>query len=238
MHAILFVIVQAFANLIQAISGFAGGPLAMPPSMQLVGVNTAKCVITFIFFISTTVLTVQYRTYINKKQVVKMTLIMLIGFLPGMWLFDKLPTTIIMIVYAILVIFIGIWKYVKPASVGLNGPLGYIALIVAGAMQGMFTSGGPFAVIYASSALKDKNEFRASLSAVWAMLNLYMTIRMYQGGLFTPEAIRLSAYSIVPVFLAIFAGNRISQLLNQKTFHKIVCVLLIISGSLLLINTL
>ena len=36
------------ANIIQAVTGFAGGPLAMPPSIALVGVNDAKAAITLI----------------------------------------------------------------------------------------------------------------------------------------------------------------------------------------------
>ena len=42
MKLLLFILIQVFANIIQAITGFAGGPLAMPPSMALVGVIPAK----------------------------------------------------------------------------------------------------------------------------------------------------------------------------------------------------
>lgn len=238
MKTLLFILVQVFANIIQTISGFAGGPLALPPSMQLVGVSTAKSIITFIFLLSTATVAIQYRKHINWKQVAKMLLVMLIGFLPGIWLFNNMPSTLIMIVYGIIVMLIGVWKLIKPNSDGMKGPLGYVALISSGAMQGMFTSGGPFAVIYASSAIKDKHEFRATLSTVWAVLNLYLTFNMYQQGMYDGTAIRLSLYSIIPVFVAIQIGNKISHKINQKTFHKMVCTLLIISGGLLLINAL
>ena len=42
---ILFFLILFGANLIQAITGFAGTLLAMPPSMQLLGVDVAKSVL-------------------------------------------------------------------------------------------------------------------------------------------------------------------------------------------------
>ena len=42
---ILFFLILFGANLIQAITGFAGTLLAMPPSMQLLGVDEAKSVL-------------------------------------------------------------------------------------------------------------------------------------------------------------------------------------------------
>ena len=42
---ILFVLVQFFANFVQAVTGFGGGPISMPPSMALVGVAEAKAAI-------------------------------------------------------------------------------------------------------------------------------------------------------------------------------------------------
>ncbi len=39
---ILFLLVVFFTNIIQGITGFAGTMLAMPPSVMLVGFDTAK----------------------------------------------------------------------------------------------------------------------------------------------------------------------------------------------------
>ena len=65
---ILFVLIQVAANIIQAITGFAGGPLAMPSSIALVGVNDAKAAITLILWIATMVVTLQNLKNINWKK--------------------------------------------------------------------------------------------------------------------------------------------------------------------------
>ncbi|MBR6503796.1 MAG: sulfite exporter TauE/SafE family protein [Firmicutes bacterium] len=238
MKLLLFILIQVFANIIQAITGFAGGPLAMPPSMALVGVIPAKSSLSLIFLVSTGVVAFQNRRHINPKKLGTMLFFMAFGFLPGLWLFAHMEATMIMIIYGIVVTLIGIWKLWRPQVSGNGSRWGYLALILSGITQGMFTSGGPFAVIYASSAMKDKDEFRATLSAVWAILNLYMVIDMYFRGMYPPYNIKLGLVSILPVFAAIWIGNRINKKLDAAAFMKLVFILLIVSGILLIINAL
>ena len=76
---ILFVLIQMAANIIQAVTGFAGGPLAMPPSIALVGVNDAKASITLILWFATAYMTVRCIKDINWKQ-----LGIIISFMPAL----------------------------------------------------------------------------------------------------------------------------------------------------------
>lgn len=235
---ILFVLIQMAANIIQAVTGFAGGPLAMPPSIALVGINDAKAAITLILWIATTVVTVQNIKYINWKQLGIMLAFMIVGMLGGLWLFDVLPVNTLMLVYGIIVVLIGLKKLLLPSNKKMPVPWNYAALLMAGVMQGMFTSGGPFLVLYAADAIKEKKEFRATVSTIWTVLNIYMIFKMFRGGMYTSYVCGLSAASILPVFLGIFIGNRINKKINQQAFLKLVYVLLIISGGLLVFNAL
>lgn len=233
---ILFVIVQVCANIIQAITGFAGGPLAMPPSIALVGVNDAKAAITLILWIATLIVTVQSIKLINWKKLGIMLFFMFIGMSAGLMLFNYLPTTILMIAYGLVVMAIGIKKLFFPSDRKMMPPWNYGALVLAGVMQGMFTSGGPFLVLYAADAMPDKREFRATVSTIWTVLNIFMIVNMAHDGMYTTYSLGLAGASILPVFLAIFVGNRINKKINQASFLKLVYVLLIASGGLLLLN--
>ena len=236
LREILFVFIQVAANIIQAVTGFAGGPLAMPPSIALVGVNDAKAAITLILWIATLVVTVQNLKYINWKKLGIMLFFMIIGMFAGLWLFDILPVKILMIAYGIVVVLIGAKKLLLPSKKKLPVPWNYGALLLAGVMQGMFTSGGPFLVLYAADAMEDKREFRATVSTIWTVLNIYMIGSMYKNGMYTSYSFGLAAASIVPVFLAIYIGNRINKKINQAAFLKLVYILLTVSGGLLLWN--
>lgn len=236
MKEILFIIIQVIANTIQTITGFAGGPIAMPPSMALVGVGNAKAAITMILWLVTIIVTVQNLKYINPKKLGIMLFFMILGMIPGIWLFDRLPTKILMIVYGLIVVAIGVDKLLRKNSKDLKTPYSYIALLMSGVMQGMFTSGGPFLALYATTAMKDKKEFRATVSSIWAVLNIYLMWNMFRQGMYTGYVMKLAGMSILPVFAAIWIGNKISHKIKQETFLKLVYVLLIVSGGILLLN--
>jgi len=234
MKEVLFVLIQVIANIVQAVTGFAGGPIAIPPSMALVGVENAKASITLILLIVTAIVTVQNIKYINVKKLGIMLAFMIIGMIPGVWLFDILPTKILMIIYGTIVVLIGIKKLVSRNSKDLKAPWNYIALFFAGLMQGMFTSGGPFIALYATSAIKDKKEFRATVTPVWTVLNIFLVYKMWASGFYTGYVMKITGYSLIPVFGAILIGNKINHKIDQKAFLKLVYVLLIVSGATLL----
>ena len=234
MRELLFVLIQVVANIIQAITGFAGGPIAIPPSMALVGVGNAKAAITMLLWFVTMIVTIQNLKYIHLKQLGIMLAFMIAGMIPGVWLFDRLPTKALMIIYGVIVVLIGLDKLFRTNSQELKKPWNYVALLFAGVMQGMFTSGGPFLALYATTAMKDKKEFRATVSSIWAVLNIYLMFNMFRSGMYTGYVLKLTGFSMIPVFAAIWIGNRINHRIDQKTFLKLVYVLLMISGGTLL----
>lgn len=236
MKTFLFVLILTLTNIVQAITGFAGGPIAMPPSMAVVGASDAKAAITLIFWFSSMFVTVRNFKDINFKKLGIMVGGMAVGVIAGMWMFDALPLTILMLIYGIVVVLIGLKKLVFPSTKEIAKPLRYASLLLSGLMQGMFTSGGPFLALYSTAEIKDKRTFRATVSTVWSVLNVYMVLSMYRKGMYTPYSIKLVAYSIVPVIGAIALGNYLNKRMKQETFLKLVYVLLIISGSLLIFN--
>lgn len=236
MNSFLFVVVITLANIIQGITGFAGAPIAMPPCIALVGISDAKAAITFIFWVTSIAVTLRNLKDIDWKHLGIILSFMFVGVLGGMWMFSHLPLNILMLLYGIVIIGIGIKKLFVKNSQKLPKPVYYIVLLLAGLMQGLFTSGGPFLAIYSAENIKDKKVFRPTVTTVWTALNTYMVISMYQKGMYTASSWKLVLYSIIPVFGAIYLGKYLNTKMKQETFLKIVYCLLILSGSLLIYN--
>ncbi len=235
-RTVLFVLVQLFSNFVQAVTGFGGGPIAMPPSMALVGVSEAKAAVTCILWVTCIIISVRQIKNIDRKHLGIILGCMIPGVFAGMWLFSILPLNILMLIYGIIVVLIGGWKLFFPTKSDLPHPARIAALILSGLMQGMFTSGGPFLVIYAVSAIPDKNRFRATVSTVWAVINTYMVARMAVGGMYSNGEYKLVLYSLIPVAIAIIVGKKVADRLNREMFLKVVYALLMISGALLIYN--
>ena len=230
MRNILFLIILFTANVIQAITGFAGTLLAMPLSMMLIGVHEAKVILNIMAVLSCLILASKSRKHIQPKILLNIIAWMAVGMVFGIWIFEHLSLNILLPFYAIMIILIALKKLLiknenKMSKWMLNG-----VLLAAGIIHGMFVAGGALLVVYASTVLKNKENFRATVAAVWVVLNTGLMISDFVQGYMTPGVIKMAGISILPLLLAIYVGNKIHERIDQKVFMKITYALLLASG--------
>lgn len=233
----LLLLVILLANTVESITGFAGTLLAMPFAILLIGADDAKVVMNMVAILLAVSIVFQNRKFINWRQTGKIILFMLIGMVAGIVLYDLLPLGFLLKAYGVMIILVALKNLFLPSGEdkALPGWAGILILVGAGIIHGMFVSGGALLVIYATAALKDKHEFRATLEPVWIVLNLVMLVQQALSGLYTPQNVLLILLSIPPLLLANFLGNKIHKRIDQATFLKLANVLLIVAGGSLLI---
>ena len=118
----------------------------------------------------------------------------------------------------------------------------YALLIAAGVVHGMYVCGGPLLIIYATKKLKNKDEFRSTLSMVWVVLNGVNLVRDIIAGNFVMVGggiIETIAAMVMPVFVlfgAIAFGNILAKRMNKRVFMIITYVLMAISATSLILN--
>lgn len=236
-HEILFLLIVFIANIFEAMTGFAGTLLAMPASMLLIGINEAKTILNILALTACSYIAFANFKYINKKEFLKITLFMTFGLFLGMILFQKLTINYLLNIYAVIIILIALKNmFIKKVIIKMPVFVMVIIIILAGVIHGMFLSGGSLLVIYAMTALKDKSEFRATLAAIWVVLDIGMIINQVRLGYVTPDILMLTSISLIPLIGAIAIGNFLHKYIKQEMFLKITYILLLISGVSLLIN--
>lgn len=234
MKECIFILVVFFANVVEGITGFAGTMLAMPVSMRLLGVNEAKIVLNIVAIIVSLSIAVRNYRDIDWKQVLKISLFMVIGMMGGMYLFSILPVKILETIYGVLIIMVALrGLFIKKEMKLPQGAMIYVILL-AGVIHGMFLSGGALLVIYAVIALRDKAVIRATLAPVWIILNIIMLIKDFTAGVITGDILCLAGYCIFPVILALILGEIFHKRINQTFFVRLTYILLIFSGGFLL----
>ncbi len=257
---IVFYVVILLTNVIQCITGFAGTVLAMPFSLRLVGYDVAKPLLNILgLAASIWVLIFNYKK-VNVKELIKIVLIMVVGIVAGYFLMkyvtiDKKTLYIVLGVIVLVFSVIGILKTFvfekraqKRKEQNLESPqepkkwltickviIGYLILAVAGLVHGMYVCGGPLLVVYASSRLKDKDEFRATLSASWIVLNSIILVQDCVNGLMTVDKLPALGICLVVLIGALVIGNLIVKRMNKTFFMILTYVLMVISGVSLLI---
>ena len=246
---ILFLIIVFVSNVIQSITGFAGTVLAMPFSIMLVGYGAAKPILNVLgIVVSLGIVSINHKA-LNKKEFAKIIGVMLVGMVGGIFitryfsvssfLLYKLLGSIV-IIFMIIGCYHSFSKKYKEKQQGerkeKTNAWSYFVLVLAGIVHGMFVCGGPLLVVYASENIKGRDEFRVTISAVWAVLNSIILFSDIRAGYFNPRLLLLTGISIAILFAALAVGNLIFRHINKRWFMIITYVLMGISGLSLLIK--
>ena len=231
MKEIIFLFVLFVANVIQAITGFAGTVLAMPPSIYLLGMDNAKVVLNVMALLSGLMIAVMSYHHMNKKEVIKICVCMFAGMAIGIQICKTVPSEqILLIIYGVIILLIAGKNLLCHRQRTLPKALLLVILLLAGVIHGMFVSGGALLVVYAAQVLKEKEEFRATLAPVWVVLNSILLVSQVRQGVFTEGNIRLILISIIPLFMATWLGKKLVKKVSQKVFLNLTYVFLLVSG--------
>lgn len=241
---IIFLIVVLVTNIIQGITGFAGTVLAMPVSVMLVGFETAKPILNVLGILAGVYVVATSYKSIDKKEFKKTVCVMLVGIVAGVFLkslFTGNPSLLYKILgtVVILVGLSGVFKlFIKKGGEEKpqNSLISYSLLISSGIVHGMFVCGGPLLVSYLTGRLKDKQSFRATISAVWVVLNTIIMLDDIKSGYFNSELLLLLGFSCIFLFWGMVIGNILYKKMSRELFMKITYVLLVISGVSLFIK--
>lgn len=111
-------------------------------------------------------------------------------------------------------------------------------LVLAGLVHGVFATGGPLAVYVLGRALVDKGRFRATLSALWILLNLLLLASYARAGDLDGASLRLSAALVPSLLLGGLLGQRLHERVPLHRFRLGVFVVLLLAGISLLLRAL
>ncbi|MBP1744556.1 MAG: hypothetical protein H6Q58_1534 [Firmicutes bacterium] len=235
----LFGFVVLVTHFLEGITGFGCTVLALPFCVMLVGVKTAVPVLTVLSLMLSS-----YIVFIDYKNIVWKSYLRIISFvglgLPiGMLLFSFLPEDILrkilgafMILVAARGIYFAFNEKAKVKEIG-NRMLNFI-LFLGGIIHGAFSAGGPFVVIYATQALKNKSNFRATLSTLWVTLNSVIIIKIVLSGAFTPAAVTTLGWSVPFLIAGMLLGNWAHKRIDDRIFTKVVFLVLLVAGFFML----
>ena len=237
-----FLAVVFFSNIIQCVTGFAGTVLAMPFSVMLVGIDVARPILNIMGIAASVGVVAKNHRAIDRKEFLTILGVTLPGMLLGAFLKNRLAGygSVLFRILGVLVILFALMNFVsfllKKDFAEKSKALGYAFLIAGGVVHGLFVCGGPLIVSYASVKLKETDAFRATLSAVWIVLNTILMVTDAVTGSFNGEILLLTAVCLTVLFGAILIGNRVAAKMSKKAFLLLTYALMVISGVSLLVK--
>lgn len=236
-YFLIFIILFA-AYTVEGLAGFGGAVIAIPFLSILLGLHNAVTLLLLISCLFGIYILLRKRRNVDWKQYVKIISLMALGLPVGILLGQYLPQNVLKIalgMFTITAAIKGLW-FDRGEKVRSKFLL-HLCLAGGGVLQGVFASGGPLVIIYAKSAIRDKNTFRATLFLVWLTLNVtLLSQKMITGQLG-------DIGGVIGVALAawgsgILVGTAICRKTSAMQFEKIVYWILLAAGSIILCQTL
>jgi uncharacterized membrane protein YfcA len=123
------------------------------------------------------------------------------------------------------------------APPALSAPVAAASLVGAGVVHGLFACGGPMLVYVVGRELADKARFRATLSAVWLLLNLVLLVTYAVSGTLDAGTLRASATMLVSLVVGLVVGEQLHRRLPERAFRIAVFALLLFAGGALLVRS-
>jgi uncharacterized protein len=166
---------------------------------------------------------------------------MLVGGCVGLALFAFQDSNGLQLIFGVVVLALAAMELWRLRGNVVDKPLPswltVVILLAAGVIHGLFASGGPLAVYAVSRQLQIKAQFRATLCALWVLLNLGLLVAYISTGIATKETAVTSAVLVVSVVGGIVVGEWVHKILKGKWFRGSVFVLLAFGALALIART-
>ena len=246
-HILLSGLVVFLSFTIEVVTGFGGTVTAVSFITALLGMHTGVVVLTVIAMIPQLSVVIRNRKMIDWKNYLIIVGLMFPFLFVGRALQSMADTAVLKRILACFIILVALFRIVKfiiesrhEESNETDEPVhvrwySYLALGGAGVVHGMFSSGGPLAIIYTSSSVKEKDSFRSTMCLLWITLNIILVVSYLADGSITADTGR-TVLCLIPFLAAgIIAGNIIVSRVNEKIFSLVVYICLLATGIFMLL---
>lgn len=236
----LWIIATTVAYFIKGLCGFANTLVFT----SIMGFGTSNITISPVELVlgypSNLILTWKNRKKLNKYVFIPLSILVLLGCIPGAFLLKNVDARYIKIVFGVIVILIGVEMYLREKDIlKLKESKVILAIIgiLSGVLCGLFGVGALLAA-YVGRVTGSSSEFKANISAVFIVENTFRIILYSAIGVITLSSLTYSLMLIPFMLAGLFAGIKSASVLNEKMVKKLVIILLIISGIMLIIRNL
>jgi uncharacterized membrane protein YfcA len=237
LHFLYVILVGFGAAFVQRVSGFGLGIFAMMFLPHFLPSHTAAATISCLFSCYTTTFnSIRYRKNVAYKTAFPMLAAALISIPIAVYFAAKVSAKIFEILLGSVLVVLSIYFlfFNKKIKIKPTIPNGIIAGTLGGALNGLFSTGGPPAVLYLTNATPDNATYFATIQFYFCLTNIYATANRAIGGLITVDLLIYAGVGILGCIAGDFLGRKIFDKLDAQKLKYIIYIGMIISGVLML----
>lgn len=227
---LIIVIALALGGFVKGATG-AGSPLvAVPVMASFFGVPFALAMMIVPAITSNTWQMWKFRDSRHGLAFVPWLLVTAaIGTAAGTWLLTELPANVLAIILGVVVVLYILlrllrphWHISRPAASRAAPTVGFVSGILLGATG----ISAPVSLTFLSSIRLTRPQFLFAVSTLFVVFTIVQGPALAVAGILTWERLLFSTLAMVPILLAMPAGNWIASRLSQKAFDRLILALL------------
>jgi uncharacterized membrane protein YfcA len=237
LHFLYVILVGFGAAFVQRVSGFGLGIFTMMFLPHFLPSHTAAATISCIFSCYTTTFnSIRYRKNVAYKTAIPMLAAALISIPIAVYFAAKVSAKIFEILLGSVLVILSIYFlfFNKKIKIKPTVPNGIVAGTLGGALNGLFSTGGPPAVLYLTSATPDNITYFATIQFYFCLTNVYSIANRAINGLITPDLILYGLVGIIGCIGGDLLGRKVFDKLDAKKLKYVIYIGMIISGVLML----
>ena len=237
LNYVFLILVGIGAAFVQRVSGFGLGIFAMMFLPHLLPSNTAAATISCLFSCCITAYnTIKYRKSISFRTALPMLAAAIVSIPIAVYFAAMVSDNIFKILLGSMLILLSLYflffnKKIKIKPTPING---VIAGTLGGVLNGLFSTGGPPAVLYLTSATPDNITYFATIQFYFCLTNVYATATRAISGLVTWELILYAAIGFIGCLIGDTIGKLVFDKLDAKKLKTVIYIAMIISGIVML----
>jgi uncharacterized membrane protein YfcA len=237
------IVFAAFA--VEAMAGFGATVISVTLASHVMPIPEVLARLVPVNLLLSAYLVVRHRSDVAWEVVLRAGVgIMGSGVLLGIALGRLGPQTWLKSVFAALVVVLSVVELTRlfrssdgSGTVPLASPRRTLALVTAGIIHGVFACGGPLLVYVLGREMDDKSRFRATLSAIWLLLNGAVVANLMHTGELGSESLRTSAALLTSLVAGVAVGEWGHSRLPERRFRVTVFALLLFASGALLVRS-
>lgn len=225
-----------FAYLVRGIAGFGSALIAVPLLALTLPLTIVVPLVVFLDYVGSASQGMNNRECIKWNEIWPLLPFSVIGVAASLYIMDSVRAEMLSLALGGFIIIFAIYQLLPMKLGQANRVICVPSGFFGGFVGTLFGTGGPFYVIYLNLRHLDKNSFRATFATIFLIDGAMRLAGYAMKGFYTLELLSFFVMAVPVAGLGLFFGGKIHTALGRDIFVRLISVLLLGSGTALLMK--
>lgn len=230
-------IILVIAYMVRGVAGFGSGLIAIPFLTLMLPLSIVVPLIVLLDYIASLSQGLNNREEIRWKEILPLIPFSLAGVVVALFFLTRSDALLLTKALGVFIILYAIYTLFNftPKSGAAKG-WGVLAGFSGGLIGTLFGTGGPFYVTYFKARGLEKTAFRTTMAVTFLLDGAGRLVGFASTGFFNKEFFTMVAVALPVMAVSLYIGGHIHTKITQLQFQRAISVLLILSGTVLLLK--